>query len=133
MAEVVEIDRNGECPECGADWDGGSIFNVWREMDVYKDLSDEELFEKMKECYSHPYRFSRLIGVEYAYNHPARCDGVSEYRCPDCGARWGRFSSVKLEKNQFDTIQSGVVTICAPNSATEVDDPEPWEITGFGD
>jgi hypothetical protein len=36
--------------------------------------------------------FSRLIGVEYAYPHPDRHDGVSEWQCRGCGSRWGRWT-----------------------------------------
>lgn len=36
--------------------------------------------------------YSRLIGVEYPYGHKDRYDGVSEWRCPDCDLRVGRWS-----------------------------------------
>lgn len=32
------------------------------------------------------------VGVEYAYGHAERYDGVSEWRCADCGSRFGRWS-----------------------------------------
>jgi hypothetical protein len=35
--------------------------------------------------------YSRRIGVEYG-NGPNRYDGVSEWRCPDCAVRVGRWS-----------------------------------------
>lgn len=40
---------------------------------------------------------SRLIGVEYAYGSPERYDGVSEWRCPDCRSRFGRWTGDILE------------------------------------
>lgn len=33
-----------------------------------------------------------IVGVEYAYGHPDRVDGISEWRCTDCGLRVGRWS-----------------------------------------
>ena len=36
--------------------------------------------------------YSRVIGVEYVHDHPEHFDGVSEWRCPDCGRREGRFT-----------------------------------------
>lgn len=32
------------------------------------------------------------IGVEYSHDHPEHFDGVSEWRCPRCGRREGRFT-----------------------------------------
>jgi hypothetical protein len=63
------MDHCGKCPECGSDWDAGPIPEAQREFA------------------SPPYRFSRLIGIEYR----DRYDGVWEYACPDCNARFPRF------------------------------------------
>ena len=70
------MDHHGKCPECGADWDAGPIP------------------EKDRENCSPPYRFSRLIGIEY----PSKYDGVWEYACPDCNARFPRFKEAKRGK-----------------------------------
>ena len=35
---------------------------------------------------------TRLIAVEYPHDHPDHYDGVSEWRCPYCGVRVGRWS-----------------------------------------
>lgn len=35
-------------------------------------------------------------GIEYAYDHPDRYDGVSEWSCPACGCRWGRWTGTVL-------------------------------------
>lgn len=70
------MDHHGKCPECGADWDAGPIP------------------EKDRAHYSPPYRFSRLIGIEY----PGRYDGVWEWACPDCDARFPRFKEAKRGK-----------------------------------
>lgn len=50
--------------------------------------------------------FSRFIGVEYGYGHPDHYDGVSEWNCPDCGCRWGRFSGRILADGQFESKQA---------------------------
>lgn len=36
------------------------------------------------------------IGVEYEYGHPERYDGVSEWRCPRCERREGRWTGKVL-------------------------------------
>lgn len=63
------IDPNGTCPKCSSSWDAG------------------EIPEKHRHCYSPPYRYSRLIGVEIS----ALYDGVWYWQCPDCDARFPRF------------------------------------------
>lgn len=37
-----------------------------------------------------------VIGVEYSWDHPEHFDGVSEWRCPRCGRREGRFTGKVL-------------------------------------
>lgn len=37
-----------------------------------------------------------VVGVEYEYGDPYRYDGVSEWRCPHCGYREGRWSGKAL-------------------------------------
>lgn len=49
-----------------------------------------------------PHFYSRMIGVEYTYDHPEHYDGISEFRCPDCGARVGRWSGKRLDDNEFE-------------------------------
>jgi len=63
----------GNCPKCGKSWDGGAIP------------------EDLREHYSPPYRWSRVIGIE----DPKVYDGVSWWKCPDCGATFDRFKKVK--------------------------------------
>ena len=46
--------------------------------------------------------YSRLIGVEYPYDHPERYDGVSENRCPDCGVRVGRWTGKVLTDGESE-------------------------------
>lgn len=65
------MNLHGSCPKCGVSWDGGPI-----PADI-------------REHYSPPYRWSRVIGIEY----PERYDGVWEWQCPDCKATFPRFRS----------------------------------------
>lgn len=81
----------GNCPACGASWDGGAIFDVLRQQDWCRDKSDAELQAHIETSYAPPYRFSRLIGIELPYSHPQHYDGVSYWECPDCKKRWARF------------------------------------------
>jgi DNA-directed RNA polymerase subunit RPC12/RpoP len=43
----------------------------------------------------------RLFAVEYPLTHPDRYDGISEWRCPDCSYREGRWTGNRL--NQCET------------------------------
>jgi hypothetical protein len=47
-------------------------------------------------------RDSRLISVEYAHESPERYDGVSEWRCPDCDYREGRWTGRRLWGRQTE-------------------------------
>jgi len=51
--------------------------------------------------------YSRLIGVEYPYGHKDRYDGVSEWRCPDCGTRTGRWSGRVLADGETEPRWGG--------------------------
>ena len=53
--------------------------------------------------------YSRLIGVEYAYGHKDRYDGVSEWRCPDCGVRVGRWSGRVLADGETEPRYGGAL------------------------
>jgi len=85
------LNLHGKCPECGADWNAGSIFNTLRTQDWCKDKTDDELQAHIEECYSPPYEFSRLVGIELPHSHAQHYDGVSYWMCPDCNHRWRRF------------------------------------------
>lgn len=87
------LDHHGKCPECGADWSAGDIFDTLRQQDWCKDKSDAELRAYVEKCYGPPYKFSRLIGVELPYDHPDHYDGVSYWMCPDCNHKWSRFGA----------------------------------------
>lgn len=91
MTATAKLDHHGHCPECNADWSAGDIFDVLRPQDWCKDKSDDELRAHIQECYSPPYKFSRIIGIELPYDHPGHYDGVSYWQCPDCKHNFPRF------------------------------------------
>lgn len=76
------------CPQCGSDGQGEPI---------PQESIDKGYYGK---GVTH---FSRFIGVEYGYGHPDHYDGVSEWNCPDCGCRWGRFSGQILKDGKFES------------------------------
>lgn len=47
--------------------------------------------------------YSKVIGVEYQGCY----DGVSEWRCPDCGRREGRWSGKVLGEGEFEERYGG--------------------------
>jgi rubredoxin len=87
----VQLDHYGNCPNCGTSWNAGDIFDSFRQQAIYINKTDAELKELVEKYYAPPYKFSRLVGVEYAHNHPQHYDGVSEWQCPDCQYSWYRF------------------------------------------
>lgn len=52
--------------------------------------------------------YSRVLGVEYDHGHRCRYDGVSEWECPDCGRREGRWSGRVLEEGEFEPPFGGL-------------------------
>ena len=92
-AETAKLDHFGKCPKCNADWSAGDIFTILRAQEWCQDTADEALRKSIEECYSPPYKFSRLVGVELPHTHPAHYDGVSLWQCPDCKHEWPRFNN----------------------------------------
>ena len=72
----MKLDHYGKCPKCGSSWSGG------------------DMSETIRDLYSPPYKWSRLIGVE----DPTGYDGVTWYRCPDCHQMWDRFTGKEVAK-----------------------------------
>jgi len=44
----------------------------------------------------------KWCGIEYAYPHPEMYDGISEWRCEECGTRYGRWSGKELKENESE-------------------------------
>jgi len=92
MNKPTNIDRLMSCPVCNASWDGGDIVESLLSQDWWKGSYTEEAFrEHINASYEEPRRWSRLLGVEHLHY-----DGVSVWQCPDCGARWNRFTQELL-------------------------------------
>ncbi|HBP01215.1 MAG: hypothetical protein UY41_C0022G0014 [Candidatus Moranbacteria bacterium GW2011_GWE1_49_15] len=53
--------------------------------------------EKCKKCGS-----GNIVMVEYDLMHPEHYDGISEIRCNDCGARFGRWSGKELGEGEVE-------------------------------
>lgn len=92
--------KNGPCPKCDADWDGGDIYEQLKALDTYKEKSDEEI----KMIASHfgwteenKVRSTKLIGIEVR----ERYDGISYYQCPNCKQVWDRWTRMPVDKT-FD-------------------------------
>jgi hypothetical protein len=68
------------CPHCKANWIGDPIP------------------EKYRHCYAPTStHYHRVIGVELAWDDPKHYDGVSYWRCPDCGSEWNRWTGEKVK------------------------------------
>ena len=55
---------------------------------------------KCPNCGNHD--IGTIIGIEYAYGHANRYDGVSEWRCEECGTRWGRWTGKILKEGECE-------------------------------
>lgn len=87
------------CPECDCSWDGGSVYEAYKQhrddgSPYYKGLSDKELEKRVKENYGPPYRYSKLMGIEIMGEY----DGVLYWRCPECLTAWHRFTGEKTDR-----------------------------------
>ena len=97
------------CPKCGSDWDGGSILETYIKQreegsSYWEGKSDQEIEEHVKEGYGPPYRWGREIGIELPFDHPDHYDGVSYWECPDCKARFDRWTMVEVTEDIFPKI-----------------------------
>lgn len=79
------MNEHGYCPHCNADLDGGDIYQTF--------LDQGRTPEEAKEVASHycGTKWGREIGI-YCIDR----DRTVEYRCPDCGGHWDRFTGKKL-------------------------------------
>ena len=53
-----------KCPKCGTEWDGGSIFDTFREQEWSKDMTDDELNKFIKASYLPPYRWDERLQIK---------------------------------------------------------------------
>lgn len=52
-------------------------------------------------------RYTQVIGVEYLMTHPNHYDGVSEWQCPFCGYREGRWTGRALQEGESEPRYGG--------------------------
>lgn len=115
---VADLDA---CPECSAKWHYFSVCTKCAgtgEIDN-KPCTNHSCFVyegKKTSCYAHCCGFkkkghigpfSKLIGVEYPYDMPEHYDGVSEWECPFCHTRWGRWTGRVLTGDEYEPRYGG--------------------------
>lgn len=135
--------HKGECcPECGANWDGGDIYEYFLEAkfnpnhiqySVYKEKSLDEI-KKVAQNYGwsddSPTRFGKVIGIQLSYDDPNYYDGISYWQCPNCEVAWNRFSYERTERfisdnsNCDSTNESDDGRLCVYRSLTTPDGTE---------
>jgi uncharacterized protein with PIN domain len=67
-------------------------------------------FLKIKQMKCIKCNSEKIISIEYCdpteetipFEH--QYDGISEYRCKDCGARWGRWSGRELKGDDYERV-----------------------------
>lgn len=105
MGEVIDH-KNYRCLACGDDLKGKPIPQEYIDKGYYQEGATH---------------YSNIIGVEYPYGHPDRYDGISEWRCPACGAREGRWSGKTLAEGETEPRRGGN---CLRNSEQDQLPPE---------
>jgi len=100
-----------ECHICNSSWHGGSIHAEFMRQrdegyDWCKGKTDDELWEQVKEYYSPPYTWSRLIAIELDQ------DRVEYYICPDCFTVFAPDGTVTIEREKsssFEEVQQNLI------------------------
>ena len=46
--------------------------------------------------------YTRLMGIEYIWGSKEHYDGVSEWMCPFCNVRWGRWTGKILKDGEIE-------------------------------
>jgi ssDNA-binding Zn-finger/Zn-ribbon topoisomerase 1 len=95
------------CDGCGADLRGAPIPE--NNLHLYNSYPDGTLIHSAEEyakvrdqIENETTHFSEVIGVEYTYTSPEHYDGVSEWLCPNCGRREGRWTGKVLADGEFE-------------------------------
>lgn len=99
----MSLKDDKKCDGCGVDLRGAPIpedslhfYNSGPNGEFLATIEDyRAVADQIEDPTTH---FSRVIGVEYQGGF----DGVSEWRCPDCGRREGRFSGKVLGDGEFE-------------------------------
>lgn len=93
---------SSNCPACGVTWEGGEIPDRLMETGHYT----REQAEKAAAYYGwtpeNKLKFGvNHVGIEYSYDHPAHYDGVSEWKCTECEARFNSFTGERLGEREY--------------------------------
>jgi hypothetical protein len=116
---TIDVSTLKDCPVCQLSWEYmadcykclGTGVNQETGAPCFSHSSCKHSgleFCKDRECGAHCCKggqtgpFSRLIGVQYEYGSPERYDGVSEWVCPGCETRWGRWSGKVLTDSEVE-------------------------------
>lgn len=98
MTSITE----GECPSCHASMLGTEIpedslcyYNKGPSGEILEPDEYAKIRDKVTNETTH---FKRHIGVEYAGGY----DGISEWQCPDCGYREGRWTGNTLTGDEVE-------------------------------
>lgn len=73
------------CPNCSADLLGEPIPK-----------------EYQKSHYGGATHYRQVMGIEYGYASPERYDGISEWQCPHCRIREGRWTHKRLADDEAE-------------------------------
>ena len=97
-----------ECPKCKTSWDGGDIYEHFKEhycetMPLLE--AEKEALETAGQygwTKENPKSFKKIItGVELSWDHPKHRDGVSYWLCTECKACWDRFTGEEVDYNKI--------------------------------
>lgn len=115
---TINVENLDQCPVCEMQWkymvDCNQCKGTGKDADgnvcnVHHSCKHEGLdFCADRECSAHCCKngqrgpFSHLVGMEYPYGSPERYDGVSEWFCPSCETRWGRWTGKVLTDGQVE-------------------------------
>jgi rubredoxin len=104
----VTLSAASTCPKCKADLRDAEIPE--ESLHFYNHGPNGELIHSAEDYVAvrgqienETTHFSRLIGVQYQGGY----DGVSEWRCPSCGYREGRWSGRELTGDELEPRYGG--------------------------
>lgn len=100
---MPNIHDETSCPVCSVTWLGPTIpEGLWA-------TGNYETWEDAEKAAAHygwtpenNLQFNvNVVGIQYPYDHPAHYDGVSEWQCTHCKARFNRFTGELLGPGEY--------------------------------
>jgi hypothetical protein len=100
----MNSDNLTACPVCKVTWLGDEIPDGLMKTGHYGTQEEAEKAAAMHGWTpENGKRFKiNMLGIEYPWTHPQHYDGVSEWKCTECGARIGRWSREVLETGRVE-------------------------------